>query len=67
MQPTPDLSRPINWRVDDFCAAHGIGRTKFYQEVATGELRIIKVGRSTLVPDTEAQAWQCRKAGAMTE
>ena len=28
----------VNWRVDDFCHAHGIGRTYFYNEVKIGEI-----------------------------
>ena len=52
----------INWRVDDFCLAHGIGRTLFYEEVKRGEIKIIKIGKRTLVPDSEAKAWQERKA-----
>ena len=54
----------VNWRVDDFCRAHGIGRTYFYNEVKIGEIKIIKVGKRTLVPDSEAKAWQERKAQA---
>ncbi len=55
---------PVNWRVDDFCRAHGIGRTLFYDEVKRGEIKLIKIGKRTLVPDTEAKAWQERKARA---
>ena len=54
----------MNWRVGDFCRAHGIGRTLFYDEVKRGEIKLIKVGKRTLVPDTEAKAWQSRKAKA---
>ena len=54
----------VNWRVDDFCRAHGIGRTLFYSEVKIGEIKIIKVGKRTLVPVSEAKAWQERKARA---
>ena len=54
----------VNWRVDDFCRAHGIGRTLFYDEVKRGEIKLIKVRKRTLVPDTEAKAWQRRKAEA---
>ncbi len=53
-----------NWRVDDFCRAHGIGRTLVYEEIKRGELKIIKVGNRTLIPDSEAKAWQERKARA---
>ncbi len=70
MQPSfTDLnlhSDRVNWRVDDFCRAHGIGRTLFYDEVKRGEIKLIKVRKRTLVPDTEAKAWQERKARAST-
>ncbi len=56
----------INWRVDDFCRAHGIGRTLFYDEVKRGENNLIKIGKRTLVPVSEAKAWQERKARAST-
>ncbi len=56
----------VNWRVDDFCRAHGIGRTLFYKEVKRGEIKIIKIGKRTLVPVSESKAWQERKARAST-
>ena len=56
----------VNWRVDDFCRAHGIGRTYFYDEVKRGEIKPIKIGKRTLIPDCEAKAWQKRKARAST-
>ena len=57
-----DLPNIVNWRVDDFCNAHGISRSLFYEEVKRGEIRLIKVGRRALVPDSEAKAWQRRKS-----
>ena len=56
----------VNWRVNDFCRAHGIGRTLFYDEVKRGEIKLIKIGKRTLVSDSEAKAWQERKALAST-
>lgn len=43
--------------VDDFCEAHGIGRTTFYAEVAAGRIRPVKAGRRMLVPAAEGQRW----------
>ena len=60
MTTQPEGQR-VNWRVNDFCEAHGIGRTLFYEEVKRGELNVIKVGKRTLVSDAEAKAWQHRK------
>ena len=59
----PETAR-VNWRVDDFCHAHGIGRTLFYEEVKRGEIKLIKIGKRTLVSDIEAKEWQERKAQA---
>ena len=55
----------VNWRVDDFCASHGIGRTYFYGEVKRGQIKTFKVGKRTLVSNIEAKSWQSRKAEAI--
>lgn len=43
--------------VNEFMAAYGIGRTKFYQEINEGRLRIRKVGKRTLVAKVDAENW----------
>lgn len=58
--PSQAISR-VNWRVNPFCEAHGIGRTSFYEEVKRGNIKVIKYGKRTLIPDTEAKAWQARR------
>jgi excisionase family DNA binding protein len=45
------------YTVDEFCAAHGIGRTTFYAELKAGRIKVLKCGRKTLVPKTESDAW----------
>jgi len=57
----PTLTQRVNWRVNDFCRAHGIGRSTFYEEVKAGALKVFKLGSMTLVADVEAKAWQARK------
>jgi hypothetical protein len=58
--------RPVNWRVNDFCEAHGLGRTKFYELVAAGKIGLVKCGKTSLVPDDEAQRFQTSlEAGRM--
>ena len=68
LQHIDDTSEPrsdrVNWRVNEFCAAHGIGRTLFYREVRDGEIKLIKIGKRSLVSDSEAKAWMERKARA---
>jgi hypothetical protein len=43
--------------VDDFCGWASIGRSKFYQEVTEGRLRLRKVGRKSVVTVHDALAW----------
>ena len=56
--------RIVNWRVNEFCISHGIGRTYFYDEVKRGQIKTFKVGKRTLISDIEAKAWQSRKVEA---
>ena len=37
----------VNWRVDDFCRAYGIGRTTLYAEAKRGAIKLIKIGGSS--------------------
>lgn len=41
-----------------FCAAYSIGRTRVYQEIKEGRLRVFKVGRRTLISVQAAGEWQ---------
>jgi excisionase family DNA binding protein len=41
---------PITVRIREACRLTGIGRSKFYELIAAGEIEIIKVGTITLVP-----------------
>lgn len=43
--------------VRSFCESVGIGRTRFYQEVKAGRLRVRKLGRRTLVTTDDAEEW----------
>jgi len=54
----PHKQRPLNWRVNEFCEAHGLGRTKFYEFVAAGKIKLIKCGKTSLVTDAEAVRFQ---------
>lgn len=45
------------YRVDEFCHAYGIGRSKFYEEVGQGRIKVFKLGRLTLIAKEEAQRW----------
>ena len=56
----PESFERVNWRVNDFLAWYGIGRTKFYELVKSGDIKIVKCGATTLVPHSEAVAYQRR-------
>ena len=43
--------------VDEFCGWASIGRSKFYQEVAAGRIRLRKIGRKSVVTMPDALAW----------
>ena len=45
--PAPDV---ISVRIKDACRMTGIGRSKFYELIAAGEVEIVKIGTMTLVP-----------------
>lgn len=49
----PENSTPATDTVDQFLADMKIGRTLFYSLVKSGRIRIVKLGRRTLVPRTE--------------
>lgn len=48
-----DDLEPIAYRMEDAVRVSGIGRTKLYSLVKSGELRVTKVGKRTLVPRSE--------------
>jgi|FLOH01.1.fsa_nt_gi excisionase family DNA binding protein len=51
-------TRTVNWRVNEFCKAHGLGRTKFYELVAAGKIELVKCGSTSLITNSAAQRFQ---------
>jgi excisionase family DNA binding protein len=43
--------------IASFCEVHNIGRTSVYAEIKRGRLRVVKVGRKTLVTTDDAARW----------
>jgi excisionase family DNA binding protein len=43
--------------IAEFCESYGICRTKAYEEFKAGRLRIVKVGRRSLIRETDAESW----------
>ena len=52
--PAPDR---LAYSIDEFCRAAGIGKSLGYGEIAAGRLKVVRVGRRTLVPVDSARAW----------
>ena len=54
---------PITVRIPDACRMLGIRRTKFYELIAEGQIRTVKLGSATLVPVEGIKALVSRLKG----
>lgn len=45
----PTTNTRLGYRVAEFCAATGLGRTKTYELIADGRLTVVRVGRCTII------------------
>jgi len=61
------IHNALAYRVNDFCQAVGISRAKFYQELKSGNISIVKVGTRTLIPAKNADEWLNSKALSNTQ
>lgn len=52
---TETSSKPIAYRVSDFCAAMGISRSTFYKLAKDDRIRTVQIGGRRLIPAVEAQ------------
>ena len=43
--------------VEDFCNSYSVGKTTAYEEINSGRLHAVKVGRRTLIPEKSAMEW----------
>lgn len=51
------------YSIAEFCELVSLGRSSVFEEMKSGRLRKVKVGRRTLIPASEATAWLERLAG----
>jgi len=49
--------RPLLHRIHDVVRLTNVGRTTIYGEISRGRLRIVKLGRTTLIRDQDLQTW----------
>jgi excisionase family DNA binding protein len=54
--PEAKLSKAA-FSVEDFCNSYGVGKTTAYEEINSGRLHAVKVGRRTLIPEKSAMEW----------
>jgi len=55
--PIAPAIEKIAYRIDEFCEAFGVGRTKVFDEIKDGRLKVRKAGRMTLIRADDARAW----------
>ena len=51
------MDQPLLYTISQCCRLAAIGRTKFYEMVANGEIPIRKVGTKTLVAAADLKRW----------
>jgi excisionase family DNA binding protein len=49
--------------IPEFCTAVGIGRSRTYEEIKAGRLRILKCGRRTLIAREAVTEWLGQLSG----
>ncbi|MDP2874571.1 MAG: helix-turn-helix domain-containing protein [Holophaga sp.] len=55
---------PLAYCVENTAKVLGIGRTFVFQLIKEGKLKAVKIGRRTLIPVVEAEAFLSRQGGA---
>jgi excisionase family DNA binding protein len=51
-------TKPSCISVEDFARDNGIGRSTVYLEIKSGRLKIVKVGKRTLIRNSDAETWR---------
>lgn len=55
--PVQNHPQKLAYSIEAFCELVGLGRSKVFEELKSGRLGKVKVGRRTLIPASEAMAW----------
>lgn len=53
--------KPHPRSIDGFCDRHGIAKQTCYNEINSGKLKTIKVGRRRIIPEVAEQQWLADK------
>lgn len=49
--------QPLLVSITESCRLLGVGRTKLYELIASGELQLRKIGRKSLIAMSDLQRW----------
>lgn len=52
-----NIPSKLAYAIPELAAAVGVGRTKIYEEIKAGRLRVTKCGGRTIITASQAQAW----------
>jgi len=50
-------AKKLSYTVGEMVAATGLGRSRLYEEIRAGRLRIVKAGRRTLILAIDLEKW----------
>lgn len=62
MSEIPSKPR-LGYRVHELCAATGLGRTKVYELIGSGQLEVVRIGRCTIVTAESVQSLLLSRLG----
>ena len=57
--------KPLAWQITPAADRIGVGRTMLYELIKKGEIKTFKVGRRTLIPESELKNWLDQKVQAV--
>lgn len=61
------MSAPLLWQLPEAFERIGIGRSKGYELIAQGDLHVVKIGRRSLIAETELQRYVSTLVGARND
>ena len=59
-----ESTAPLAHRIHDACQRLGVGRSKLYELIASGEISTFKVGTRTLIPEAELRRFVSSRTAA---
>ena len=59
-----ESTAPLAHRIHEACQRLGVGRSKLYELIASGEISSFKVGTRTLIPESELRRFVTERTAA---